>query len=582
VAKIADLVEARTLEGVSDVRDESDRTGLRVVVEVRKGCSPQVVLAQLYKHTRLQSRFSCNVVALVGGVPAALSLRDMLRHWLDFRVAVVQRRAASRLRGAQERLHLVQGLLAAMGAMDGVVAAIRGATDGAAARAALVAGFGLSEAQADGVLALPLRRLTGLEAGKLGSEAEALAAESSGLAALLGSRELVLADIVREAEELAAKHGSPRRSALLTESGAIDDSALVADTEDLILYSRRGFIKRVHAEAFRVQARGGTGKAATRLRENDALAAVVPARSHDDVLVLTAAGRAYGVKAHRVPEASRTAAGTALAALVDVGDADGGVAAILAVPGFAPGRSLVLLTRQGAIKKTPLPAFATINRSGLGAIGVAEGDRLCWAGVCDDRCSVLIASSGGRVLHHSLDEATVRSMGRTARGVRSMKLKEGQELVAMAVLPAELSATIAAAASCDETDESEEGGATSDDSADEGAAAAEGEPSAATAPPTTYPPAAAPGPWLLLVTARGVGKRVPVRLFRKSGRAGQGVLGLRLAEGDRLVCAELVSADSDEQLAKDGETRARRCGFMSRYAVRTVVGAMPATLATSS
>ena len=550
VSRVAELVDAGVLTGVSDVRDESDRAGMRVVVEVRRGATPKVVLNALFRHTSLQARFSVNLVALVNGTPKTLPLKTCLEHFITFRVGVIERRARWELAKAEARAHIVSGLLLAQADLDAVVRTIRAAPDGPAAASALQAKHGLSADQADAVLAMALRRLTGLEAGKLQAEAAELAARSADLKDLLASPSRVRALIVSEAEEVAAKHGTPRRSVVRAGSaGTVTDLELVPDGESVIVYSTRGFIKRMASDTFGSQARGGRGKAGAGLRgSEDGVGDVLAARNHDALLFFTRDGRVFSLRAHEVPEASRSAAGTAITKLISV-PRGSDVAALLAVRDFgvpagsatatvtedeeeeevevevevdgeegedataasAPLPSspstqpdLLLLTRNGLVKRTALSQFAKVRANGTFAIKLREGtgDELVWVARCPGPGSrVLVAASDGQVLVFSAD--SLRPSSRASTGVAAMKLGPGAGLVGMVVLPP---------AAAD-------------------AAAAAGSPGGGAA--------------VLLVTKQGLAKKVRAVDVRTMRRAGQGVRGVRLAPGDALAAVLPVPARSD-------------------------------------
>ena len=490
VARVAELVDAGALPGVADVRDESDRTGTRVVVEVRKGASADVVLASLYRQTGLQSRFSVNMVALVGGTPKTLSLRDALAHFIEFRASVIRRRAEHDLAKAAKRAHVVVGLLSAMADMDGVVADIRAAADSAAAAAALMQKRKLSEEQAEAVLAMALRRLTTLEAGKLEAEAAELAARVADLKGLLADPARVMDTIKTEALETVAKHGTPRRTLLaLSDDGEVDDRELVPDGESVIFYSRRGFIKRMPADTFAQQARGGRGKAGARLRgDGDGVGDVLSLNNHDTLLFFTKDGGVRSLRAYAVPEASRGAAGTAVTKLVALPRGDA-VAALLAERDFSPNDALLLLTRNALVKRTALDQFKAVRKSGTHAIRLREGDKdeLVWVARAPAGARVLVGASDGQALMFAAD--SLRAASRSSTGVAAMKLAPGAALVGMVVLPPEGAP-----------------GAPSDDESS-----------------------------VLLITRQGLGKRVPLAAFRTMRRNCAGVRAIKLNPGDALA-----------------------------------------------
>ena len=501
VTRVAELVDDGTLPGVSDVRDESDRSGMRVVVEVRRGAYPRVVLNTLYKTTALQTRFSVNTVALVNGTPRTLPLKECLQHFLEFRKGVVERRARHELGKAERRAHIVAGLLLAQADLDGVVKTIRAAADAASASIALRSSHGLSEEQAEAVLAMALRRLTSLEAGKLRAEADDLAARVADLKDLLASPARVLKVIEDEAMETAAKFGNPRRSTLNTgDDGDVTDESLVPDGESIVVFSRRGFIKRMAADTFSSQARGGRGKAGAGLRgDHDGVGDVLAVRNHDTVLFFTRDGAVRSLRAHQIPEASRSAAGTAITKVLNVvrGDA---VAALLATREFSHDDGLLLLTRNGLVKRTALNQFKAVRANGMVAIKLREGtgDELVWVDRSPPGARVLLAASDGQALLFAAD--SLRSSSRASTGVVAMRLSPGASLVGMSVLPA--------------ADVRGDG----------------------------------PGPSFLVITKQGYGKRVPVADFRDMARANRGVRAIRLADGDAVAALLTLPAGCRDDL----------------------------------
>ncbi|PSC74003.1 DNA gyrase subunit A [Micractinium conductrix] len=551
VEQMAKLVDAGTLTGVSDIRDESDRDGVRVVVEVKRGGSPELVMNQMLKHTSVQGRFSCNMVALVGSQPRTLTLKDFLQHFLEFRCQVIERRGAYELARARQRLHLVDGFLTAMRDLDAVVAAIRAAPDSAAAGAALQAApFGLSKEQSEGVLSLTLRRLTSLEEAKLKDEQATLQAKIGDLSDLLQRRDRILQVVESEADELAAKFGTPRRSTIITDGEVeLKHEDIIPNAPSLVVYSKRGYIKRMRADAFALQRRGGMGKAGARLKDDDSLDEVVYVNDHDHLLFFTTEGRAYSVRAYDVPEGSRTSIGTAVTQVLPI-PKSARIAAMVPVSDFGAAlgsaeRDVVMLTRHGQIKRTLLSQFASINRAGLAAMRVNEGDVLQFVGLASPTDSVLLASSNGYANHMRVD--LVRRMSRAAAGVKSMRLGKGDEVVAMAILPA----GIAPEASMDEEDEEARAAAAAASLGEEDEVAEGG--------------ADAAGPCLLIVTEQGLGKRCLISEFRLRSRTCMGVRAALLNPGDRLAAVQVVGAgatapprgsdtDTDEQKSAGNDT----------------------------
>jgi len=444
VAKIADLVNDRKVDGIADLRDESDRDGMRVVVELKRDAVPAVVLANLLAKTPLQSSFSANVVALVAGrAPARLSLRACIDAFIDFRVETVRARARHDLARATDRAHVVDGFLAAVARMDSVVAAIRGAADAPGARAALQAPpFGLSAAQAEAVLTMQLRRLTALERGRLEAEATTLSATIARLTATLADRSVVVGVIAEELEAARASLAGSlaRRSEILVGEDAskvVDDLSLIANSRSVIVVTSQGYVKRMPVGDFDAQSRGTRGKAGVRnMKTDDVVAHFFSCYDHDTLLVISEAGFAHALPAHKVPRTSREARGTPLFQLLPAIAAGDSVAALLPVSAFRDDEYILLLTEAAYVKRTPLAAFASPPGRGLKIIHLSEGDRLRWVCRCSTDDSVIVASAGGLGVRFRINEAQLRPTGRTSRGVRAMKLKAGDRVVDVEVLPA--------------------------------------------------------------------------------------------------------------------------------------------------
>jgi DNA gyrase subunit A len=541
VTRIAALVNDRTIEGVSDIRDESDRDGMRVVIELRRGVDGEAVLAAIYKHTRLSVKVSMNMTAIVDGAPKSVGLLDILRHFITFRCDVIRKRAVAQLEAAKERAHIVDGLLTALRDMDLTVATIRGAADAAGASAALRAAIGLTDTQAAAVLAMPLRRLTGLEVGKLTDESTTLAATLADLSDLLASDERVISVLTEEALELKAKFGRPRRTVLGSEAveaaavakAAAPGGATSADMECLVTLSERGYIKRMRPAEFGgpaggAQARNTRGKAAGRLRGDDALMRVLTCRDRDTILLFSERGRAFTLPAASVPEGGRAAGGTPLPQLVALAPGEA-VTAVLTVADFAPSDTLVMLTAHGWLKRVQLSELGSIRPSGLTALKLEAGDALRFVRQSSPGDVLFVASSDGMMVRFPVDEDNLRVMGRVARGVKSMELNEGARAIGMDLLPAGVLAGGGGAGeeSGGGAESSGEWSSTESDAEDGGSARAR-----------------APGPWALLVTARGYAKRVPVSEFRQVTRGKKGVRALKLAAGpdgaDELAALRIV------------------------------------------
>ncbi|KAK9837232.1 hypothetical protein WJX81_000248 [Elliptochloris bilobata] len=594
VADVARLVDEQKLIGISDVRDESDRDGMRVVVEVKRGSSASVVLNSLYKQTALQGRFPCNMVALVGGTPQTLTLKQFLQHFLDFRCEVIGRRARFDMAKAQRRQHLVEGLLHALSRLDAIVAAIRAAQDGPAAAAALRTDFGLSAEQAEAVLGMALRRLTSLEAGKLEAEAVVLAERITELQDLLARPERILATVDAEATELAEKFGDARRTSVCREAGegllTVED--VTPNTASLLVFSRRGYLKRMRADLFSPQLRGGRGVAGARLREGDGVDEVAPVMDHDTVLFFQPDGLCRSLKAHQIPEGSRTSAGTAIAQVLPGATKDTRVAAVLPLSGGTAGRYVVMLTRGGQMKKTPMAEFADSRapkRNGKAAINVADGDELVWVGACTAADSVLLAASDGMVTRFRTDDTQLRARSRTAGGVTAMRLRPGVSLVGMTILPSHVpfSSTDSLDDEPDEDEDAElepaEALALNPESTSDHAVSGNGVAGAVGADGAGEPAGdpvqgseirdqgeEAGGPWVLLVTRAGIGKRVPVRSFPVQNRPGKGRIGIKLYPDDALAAVHVVGLLEEGAGVEEELLLGSAGGLMTRTALANV------------
>ncbi|WP_026103339.1 DNA gyrase subunit A [Pseudanabaena sp. PCC 6802] len=524
IEKIAELVNEKRIDGISDIRDESDRDGMRVVIELKRDAYPKVVLNNLYKSTPLQSNFGCNMLALVDGEPRLLRLKEALQVFLDFRSEVITRRTQYELRKAEERDHLLQGLLTALANLDSVIALIRGAEDTATAKAGLIETYGLSEAQADAILQMQLRRLTALESDKIESEHNELVLKIADLRNILANRDRVLAITREELEKIKAEFATPRKTVILQAEGDIDTADLIANRETLVLVTEQGYIKRLPLDTFTAQSRATRGKSGTTMKEDDAVDHFFACRSHDSVLFFTDRGKVYSLKGYEIPEGSRTSRGTAIVQMLAIASGEK-ITSVIAVSEFSEDDYLVMLTTGGYIKKTKLSAFVNIRTNGLIAISLEEGDRLRWVRRAKADNTIIIGSQNGMSIRFRTDNDQLRPMGRDTRGVRAMKLSAGDRLVSMDILPAGLAEI--------EGEETEEENpileTTVTESDDESLEQCNDK---------------SQGPWVLVVTQGGFGKRVPVDQFRIQRRAGKGLRVTKFKTGqDQLAALRLVNVD---------------------------------------
>ncbi len=516
--KIAELVNDKKLEGISDIRDESDRDGLRMVIELKRDAYPRVVLNNLFKQTPLQMNFGANMLALVNGEPQLLTLKRFLEVFLDFREEAIARRTRYNLRKAEERDHLLQGLLIALENLDAVIQLIRGSGDTGLARQELMQVYGLSELQADAILQMQLRRLTALEAEKIQREHEDLQAQIADLRDILERRERVLDIITTEVTQIKAKFASPRRSVIIQDDGELLTKDLIANEKSVILVTQQGYIKRMPVDTFEAQSRDGRGRKGAQIKEDDQVEHFFGCNDHDQILCFSDRGVVYAIPAYQIPIGSRNARGTPIVQLLPI-PREEKITSVIAVQEFSDDEFLVMLTTKGYIKKTALAAFSNIRSNGLIAISLEEGDQLRWVRRAKVSDSIIIGSRAGMAIHFRASHDQLRPLGRATRGVKSMALRTGDELVGMDIIPAEVIATFADQAEIDvpETEDTEA--------------------------VTSYP-----GPWVLVVTTNGFGKRVPVNQFRLQNRAGLGLMATKFKSkttADQLAALRVVNLDDE-------------------------------------
>ncbi|AFY77128.1 MAG: DNA topoisomerase (ATP-hydrolyzing) subunit A [Hydrococcus sp. C42_A2020_068] len=526
IEKIAELVNDKKIEGISDIRDESDRDGMRIVIELKRDAYPRVVLNNLYKQTPIQANFGANMLALVNGEPHLLSLKQFLQVFIDFRIETITRRTQYELRKAEERDHILQGLLIALSNLDAVIQLIRGAADTATAKTQLVGRFGLSEAQADAILQMQLRRLTALEAEKIQAEHEELQAKIADLQDILARRERIEAIIEQEVQQIKTAHATPRRTEIIQAEGELVDTDLIANEQAVILLTEQGYIKRMPVNTFGAQNRATRGKAAAKIKEDDVVEHFLTCCDHDNILFFSDRGVVYTLNAYHIPAGSRSARGVPIVQMLAISQGEK-ITSIVAVQEFTENDYLIMLTRKGYIKKTALSAFSNIRANGLIAISLEEGDQLRWVRLAREEDSIILGSKGGMAIHFKADSQQLRPLGRATRGVKAMKLKEGDELISMDILPSQVVARIGTAEeeSEDETLENEE--LVSSEEANQ-------------------------GPWLLAITTCGYGKRVPVSQFRLQNRAGMGVRAIKFRSAqDRLVAIHVVNREDEMMIVSN-------------------------------
>lgn len=487
VEKIADLVREKRIEGISDLRDESSREGMRVVVELKRDAVSQVVLNQLYKHTPLETSFGINNVALVQGRPEVLNLRDMLTHFIDHRREVVTRRTAFELAEAEARAHILEGFKIALDHLDAVINLIRSSKTPDEARAGLMQNFALSEVQATEILQMRLQRLTGLERDRILAELEETLRLIDELRSILADEKKVFTIIRDELVEIREKYGDPRRTEITGSVEQIGVEDLIAEEDMVVTISHQGYIKRVPAAEYRAQRRGGKGITGAAKRDEDFVTQFFVASTHSYVLCFTSAGRVYWLKVYNIPQTSRTAKGKAIVNLLPL-QKDERVQGILSVKDFVEGQYIVMATRQGVIKKTDLMKFSRPRSTGLIALTIEDGDELTGVGITDGSREILLATRKGMACRFA--EENLRPMGRSARGVRGIKLGKDDEVVGLGILSG--------------------------------------------------------GESVLTVTERGFGKRTPIEEYRLIARGGKGVINAKITDRTGEVVSVLAVSESDE------------------------------------
>ena len=490
VEKIAELVREKRLEGISDLRDESDREGIRVVLELKKGTIAQVVLNTLYKNTQLQDTFGIIMLALVNQQPKVLNLKEMLHHFVMFRKEVVTRRTEFDLKKAREKEHIYLGLKIAIDNMDAVVALIRAATDPAEALSRLVENFSLTEIQGKAILEMRLQRLTGLERQKIVDELKAIVKLIKELKNILANNDVKLQIIRTELIEIKEKYSDDRRTEIVpSEIDDIDAEDMIADEDVVVSYSRGGYIKRQSIDNYRSQRRGGKGIKGMKVNEEDVVANIFIASTLDSLMVFTSLGRVHWLKVYTIPDVLRTSKGKSIANLLPL-KADESIAGILSVKKFEEGKNVLLITEKGVVKKTSLMAYSKPRQGGIIGLTVDKDDRVIAAGITDGSQDILMVTKNGFSIRFSEEE--VRPIGRTGRGVRGIRLKKGDFVAGACVVK--------------------------------------------------------PGTAILTATDKGYGKRTQLDEYPVQGRGGMGVITIKCNEKIGLVVGVEQVVETDEIL----------------------------------
>ena len=538
VEKIAELCHQKQLEGISDIRDESDRNGMRIVIELKKDVYPQVILNYLYKHTQMQETFGANMLALVDGKPRILNLREMIYYYLEHQKDVVTRRTRFDLDKAQARAHILEGLLKALDHIDEIVQIIRSSENPNAAKTALIERFQFSDKQAQAILDMRLARLTGLEREKLMEEYQQLEKTIAELTAILADERLLMNVIKTEITAIRDKFADERRTELTTLEGEIDVADLIQEEDMVVTLTHAGYVKRIAKSTYRAQHRGGKGIMAMTTKEEDYAERMVVVSTHDDLMFFTNLGRVYQIKCYQIPEAGRAARGTAMVNILQISGEEK-VTNMIPVPADTTGLSLVMATRGGMIKKTPMSEFQNLRKNGLIAIVLKEGDELVNVALTRGNDEILMGTRNGMCIRFS--EEHIRTCGRVSMGVKAIRLEEGDYVIDMARIEENSQVLVITAKGygkrtpCSEYREQARNG--------KGIRAM-------MVTDKTGPLAAQllvqPEEDILLITGDGTIIRARVSDIRLSGRNTQGVRIMRIAEGSEVVAVARSEAEEDD------------------------------------
>ncbi|NBD25041.1 DNA gyrase subunit A [Paenibacillus glycinis] len=499
VEKIAELVREKKIEGITDLRDESDRNGMRVVIELRRDVTPTVVLNNLYKHTQMQMNFGFNMLALVKGEPRTLNLRDILYYYLEHQIEVIRRRTEFDLKKAEARAHILEGLRIALDNLDEVIRLIRASQTTDEAREGLISRFGLSYDQSQAILDMRLQRLTGLERDKIEAEYAELLRKISEYKAILADEQLVLQIINDELEEVKERFGDERRTELMASEDEILDEDLIPREDVVISVTHSGYVKRLPVKTYRSQKRGGKGVIGMDTKDTDFVEHLFVSNTHHFLLFFTNKGKVYRLKAYEIPDLSRTARGTPIINLLQIEQGET-VNAVIPVESFEPDRFLFFATKNGIVKKTPLDDYANIRKVGLIAINLRDDDDLIGVKLTDGNQEIIMGTSQGMSIR--FPEQDVRPMGRSATGVKGINSDDDDEVVGMDVV--------------------------------------------------------APGSEILIVTANGYGKRTPEGEYRSQSRGGKGIKTLNVQEKKGLIVSlRVVQSDEDLMIMTSSGTLIR-------------------------
>ncbi len=549
IERIASLARSGKIDSISDLRDESDRRGMSIVIELKRGSQPKKVLNQLYKYTTLQSTFGVQMLALVDNEPKLLSLKRALQHFIEHRREVITRRTEFDLRKARARAHILDGLIIALDNIDAVIETIRSSADVGVAKENLMTRFKLSDIQAQAILDMQLRRLAALERWKIEEEHKEIMAKIAYYEELLADVKKILAIIKEDLIELAEKYGDDRRTHIAANaSGDLNEEDLVEDEAVLVTITERGYIKRVVAKTFRTQGRGGRGVKGHTTRDEDEVMMMIPARTLDTILFFTDKGKVYSEKTYQIPEASRIGKGIAVVNILAL-DADERITAAITVPDFAEASYCTLATIKGRIKRVALSEFASVRPSGLIAMGLNGDDKLGWARLTSGEDELILVTEQGKALRFS--EKKVRAMGRPAAGVIGIRLAEGDKMTTMDVVQSNSTLLIVT-----------ENGVGKQTRLEEYAPKGRGTQGILTIDKNAIPivgkivaaRVVQPEDHLTLMSTAGVIIRLKVKDVKTAGRATRGVHLMRLRDGDTVAAVARIAAKDLKQVGAEIES----------------------------
>jgi DNA gyrase subunit A (EC 5.99.1.3) len=501
--KIAELIRDKKITGIADLRDESDRHGVRVVIELKKDAIAQVVLNQLYQHTQMQITFGVIMLAIVRSQPKLLTLKDVLEQFIQYRKEVVHRRTAFELRKAEERAHILEGLKKALDHLDAVISLIRKSGSPSEAKANLISTFDFTEVQAQAILDMRLQRLTALERGKIIEEYQGLLKQIERYKQILANERLILEIIIEELHEIKKKYGDSRRTEIVEEAAEIDVEDMIVEEDMVVSITHSGYIKRSPVSLYRSQQRGGKGSSGMVTKEDDFVEHIFVASTHSYILFFTSSGQVYWLKVHQLPESGRATKGKALVNLLELPSGEK-ISAFLSVKEFAEGRFIVMATKKGVIKKSSLMDYGKPRRDGIIGLALDEGDELIAVALTDGEQDILLCSEKGKSIR--FPESQARCMGRVTRGVKGVELASGDSVVGMEIVSSGNGYTI------------------------------------------------------LTVTENGYGKRTNIAEYRAQGRGGSGIINIQTTPRNGNVVGIKQVTDEDDLILINNRGRLIRIG----------------------